>query len=143
MLNNRELQSRLDVALEQYVLSVGVEARSTLEIAKTIIFPSAMRYQTELAANGASLIAIDFDFDTRLLDTVTVVHARLLKTGSPHLEAALAHDHDAPLFDEARFFCDVVVPATLAVRHAGDELEGVVADDLWPLASYQEMLFIL
>ena len=30
-----------------------------------------------------------------------------------------------------------------AVRDAGDKLEALVADDLWPLATYQEMLFIL
>jgi glutamine synthetase len=30
-----------------------------------------------------------------------------------------------------------------AVRGSADELEGIVADDLWPLATYQEMLFIL
>ena len=30
-----------------------------------------------------------------------------------------------------------------AVRAAADELETLVADDLWPLATYQEMLFIL
>ena len=142
VLNNRELQSRLDVALEQYVLSVGVEARSTLEIAKTVIFPSAMRYQTELAANGASLKALDIDFDSSALETVSAL-MKSLQDGIADLETALGEDHEAPLYDEARFFCDVVVPATLAVRAAADELEGVVADDLWPLASYQEMLFIL
>jgi glutamine synthetase len=142
VLNNRELHSRLDVALEQYVLSVGVEARSTLEIAKTIIFPTAMRYQTELATNAASLIALGYEYDKRLLDEVTALIASL-GDGIAALETALAQDHDAPLFDEARLFCDVVVPATLTVRHASDELEALVADDLWPLASYQEMLFIL
>ena len=30
----------------------------------------------------------------------------------------------------------------LKVREAADELEGIVADDLWPLPTYQEMLFI-
>jgi glutamine synthetase len=30
----------------------------------------------------------------------------------------------------------------LAVREAADALEGVVADDLWNLPTYQEMLFI-
>jgi glutamine synthetase len=30
-----------------------------------------------------------------------------------------------------------------AVRSAADELEGVVADDLWPLPTYQEMFFVL
>ena len=142
VLNNRELHSRLDVALEQYVLSVGVEARSTLEIAKTIIFPTAMRYQTELATNAASLIALGYEYDKRLLDQVTSLMAEL-GDGIAALEDALAQDHEAPLFDEARLFCDVVVPATLVVRHASDELEALVADDLWPLASYQEMLFIL
>ena len=142
VLNNRELHSRLDVALEQYVLSVGVEARSTLEIAKTIIFPTAMRYQTELATNAAGMIALGYEYDKRLLDQVTALIAEL-GDGIVQLEAALAQDHEAPLFDEARLFCDVVVPATLVVRHASDELEALVADDLWPLASYQEMLFIL
>ena len=142
VLNNRELHSRLDVALEQYVLSVGVEARSTLEIAKTIIFPTAMRYQTELATNAASLIALGYEYDKRLLDQVTALIGEL-GDGIAALEDALAQDHEAPLFDEARLFCDVVVPATLVVRHASDELETLVADDLWPLASYQEMLFIL
>jgi glutamine synthetase len=36
-----------------------------------------------------------------------------------------------------------VIPAMAAVRKAGDTLEGMVADDLWPLAKYQEMLFIM
>jgi glutamine synthetase len=30
-----------------------------------------------------------------------------------------------------------------AVRAPADLLEGLVADDLWPLPTYQEMLFIL
>jgi glutamine synthetase len=30
-----------------------------------------------------------------------------------------------------------------AVRKAGDTLEGMVADDPWPPAKYQEMIFIM
>ena len=37
---------------------------------------------------------------------------------------------------------DQVVPAMTAVREAADKLETLVADDLWPLPTYQEMLFI-
>ena len=32
--------------------------------------------------------------------------------------------------------------AMLAVRKVADELEAVVSDDIWPLPTYQEMLFI-
>jgi glutamine synthetase len=35
------------------------------------------------------------------------------------------------------------LPAVEKVRSAADTLEGIVADDLWPLPTYQEMLYIL
>jgi len=35
-----------------------------------------------------------------------------------------------------------IVPAMLKVREHADKLEALVADDLWPLPSYQEMLFV-
>jgi glutamine synthetase len=35
-----------------------------------------------------------------------------------------------------------VVPAMAALRESGDALESVVPHELWPLATYREMLFI-
>jgi glutamine synthetase len=46
------------------------------------------------------------------------------------------------LLAEAQHFADEVLPAMASVRKYADELEGWVADDLWPLPTYQEMLFI-
>jgi glutamine synthetase len=37
---------------------------------------------------------------------------------------------------------DTLVPAMDGVRTAADRLEKVVADDLWPLPKYSEILFI-
>ena len=37
---------------------------------------------------------------------------------------------------------DSVIPAMDAVREIADRLEKLVADDLWPLPKYEEMLFI-
>ena len=37
---------------------------------------------------------------------------------------------------------DGSIPAMAAVRDAADTLEKVVADDLWPLPKYSEILFI-
>jgi glutamine synthetase len=45
-------------------------------------------------------------------------------------------------FQHAQHLCNVVIPAMAALRKTSDTLEGIVADDLWPLATYQEMLFI-
>ena len=37
---------------------------------------------------------------------------------------------------------DTVIPAMERVREVADKLERIVADDLWPLPKYSEMLFI-
>ena len=42
---------------------------------------------------------------------------------------------------EARAFVEDVIPAQAALRAVADELETVVADDLWPLPKYRELLF--
>jgi glutamine synthetase len=42
---------------------------------------------------------------------------------------------------EARVIVEQVIPAQNALREAADHLEGYVADDLWPLPKYRELLF--
>jgi glutamine synthetase len=140
--NHREMHSRYEIALEHYVLSVGVEARSTLEVASTSVLPAALRYQTELATNAAALTAVGIDFDT---STLKEVSAEVLKLQGAlaTLRAELGAEADGGALDEARFACEVLIPAMAAVRASADVLEAMVADDLWPLATYQEMLFIL
>ncbi|MCL4145797.1 UNVERIFIED_CONTAM: hypothetical protein GTU68_017774, partial [Idotea baltica] len=50
VLSERELESRLETYLEQYCLTVDVEANLTISMAKKLIFPAAIRYQSELAS---------------------------------------------------------------------------------------------
>ncbi|MBV8385973.1 MAG: glutamine synthetase type III, partial [Acidimicrobiia bacterium] len=140
--SHREMHSRHDIALEQYALSVGVEARLTLEIANTVILPAALRYQTELATNLASLKSIGVDGDSETLDEVSAAIAAL-RAGISTLRAELGHDAVATPLEEARHAQDNLLPAMTSTRIAADQLESLVADDLWPLPTYQEMLFIL
>ncbi|MGY4649843.1 glutamine synthetase [Mycobacterium sp. URHB0021] len=43
--NDRELHSRYEVRLEQYTLTIAVEAKLTLELGSTVILPAALRYR--------------------------------------------------------------------------------------------------
>jgi glutamine synthetase len=148
----REMHSRYEVGLEHYALTVGVEAKLTLEIGNTKVLPAAVRYQTELALNQQALRAAGVEADTTLLDAVTVP-LTALRAGLDELAKALSADvgHGVdgspagPLgaLAEAEHARDAYLPAMAAVREAADLLEGVVADDLWPLPTYQEMLYIL
>jgi glutamine synthetase len=140
--NEREMHSRFDVALEHYILSIGVEARATLEIGNTVILPAALRYQTELATNISSLKAAGIEGDTSTLDEVTAA-ITALRAGIAELREQLRHEHPDSVQAEAEHAGTGYLPAMESVRSATDTLEALVADDLWPLATYQEMLFML
>jgi glutamine synthetase len=140
--SERELNSRLEIALEQYVMSIGVEARLTLEMGSTMVLPAAVRYQTELAQNVAALIAAGVDADKSTLEPISGTLTGL-RAALAALSATLKAEHGHDLAAEALFARDSLLPAIAEVRAAADSLEGVVADDLWPLPTYQEMLHIL
>jgi glutamine synthetase len=141
VLSRRETESRMDIYLEHYIKSVNVEARQTIEMSKTMIFPAAIRYQGELAVTCANLKAVGYTFDTDTLDKVTALVKDLQDTTAA-LEKVAGHHSHGSLLEEAQCYCTKVVPAMAAVRKVADELEGIVADDHWPLPTYQEMLFI-
>jgi glutamine synthetase len=139
--NHREMHSRYEIALEQYALTIGVEARTTLEMATTVVLPAALRYQTELASNVTTMRAAGYEPDATSLDEVSEGIASL-RAGIAGLRAALDHEH-GDVEAEAEHAGTVLLPAMDLARSAADALECVVADDLWPLPTYQEMLFML
>jgi len=138
----REMHSRYDIGLEQYAMSIGVEARLTFEMGSTMVLPAALRYQTELAQNVGALLAASVPADTSTLEPVSIRLADL-RVALAALGDAIAGNSGHDVHAEALYARDSLLPAIEAVRTAADSLEGVVADDLWPLPTYQEMLHIL
>ncbi|WP_197374925.1 glutamine synthetase III family protein [Mycolicibacterium baixiangningiae] len=139
--NDREMHSRYEVGLEQYALTIQVEAKLCLELGSTVILPAALRYQTEVAQNVATLKAAGLEPSTSLLEDVSAPIAELVSTLAD-LKKGLEDHAGSSALDEASH-AQSLLPAMAAVRSAADTLEGVVADDLWPLPTYQEMLYIL
>ncbi len=114
-------------------------------MAKTMILPAALRYQAEVAAGGrrhqggrasrrrrADGAAQDADRDDR----------RVPDGDRRRSNTAVGHHADGDALAHAKHSRDAIIPAMTAVRAAGDKLETIVADDLWPLPTYREMLFI-
>lgn len=139
--SERELQSRVEVRYETYALTVAVEAKLALEIGSTVVLPAAVRYQTELAQNVATLKAAGVEPDLTLLQMVSEPIAALTAALAT-LKEGLSHHADSAT-EEAKHAQSALLPAMDAVRAAADTLETIVADDLWPLPTYQEMLYIL
>ncbi|MEH3157253.1 MAG: glutamine synthetase III [Gordonia paraffinivorans] len=142
VLSARELEARKDVILEQYSLTILVEAKESVEIAKTMILPAALRYQGELAAVAANLITAGLDATNPLLTDLSE-QIGALSAALATLEKGVDGFHGETESEEASYALETLIPAMASVREAVDALEGIVADDLWPLPTYNEMLTIL
>jgi glutamine synthetase len=141
VLSPRELHGRYETYLEQYNKSVNVEANLTAKIAKTTILPAALHYQTKLAETAAAVKGAGLSPDTTVLKQVSELIGKL-QAGLAGLESAVGHHGGGDALAEAKHFGGTVLPAMLKVREAADSLEGVVDDALWPLPTFQEILFI-
>jgi glutamine synthetase len=131
VLSKRELESRYEVWVEQYAIRANIEAETTHSIAKTMILPAALRYLALIRDSGAALGVAD---EVKgMLESLGKALAELETANAPNeLEG----------MDLALHARDKQIAAMAQVREAADKLEKVVADDLWPLPKYEEMLFI-
>jgi len=132
VLSRRELESRFEVMAEQYVTKINIEAETAADIARTQILPAATRHLAELHKSGVeALIGECNEAVEELVDAVRKLEG-----------ANEEHPHDVEILEHAKYMRDQVIPAMEAVREIADRLERIVADDLWPLPKYWEMLFI-
>jgi glutamine synthetase len=135
VLSERELASRVEINWERYVKVSNIEASCALDMARTMILPATAEYLGQLAAAPSS----------RGINSVCERVSGLadsLVDAIDALEHAQHAAHEAgTVQQEARAFVDKVIPAQGALRVVVDELETLVADDLWPLPKYRELLF--
>jgi glutamine synthetase len=131
VLSHRELEARQEVLTEQYVVKLNIEGETLAQMARTQIIPAVVRHLAELKAGGNKTLIEETD---ELLNEL-VFSVQKLESANE------VHDDDT-IEQEARYMRDVVIPAMDAVREVSDKLERIVADDLWPLPKYWEMLFI-
>jgi len=136
-----ELESRFEVYAEQYVLSIEVEAKLVIDMAKTMIYPAAMRYLSDLGMTAASMVDMGVELDGTIAKTVADEVNAMMSAVAELAEAVEKHDFDST--EEHMQFCANVIRGLMdEVRLHADALEAEVADELWPLPKYQEMLFI-
>jgi glutamine synthetase len=136
VLSARELHSRYEVFVEQYITKLNIEAETAAAMAKTMLVPAAVRYLGELAAAGESAA-----IGTLRAEVTGVLDELVAKIGELE-KANKSHPHDGDPLDHAVYVEQSVVPAMEAVREVADRLEGVVPDSLWPLPKYSEILFV-
>jgi glutamine synthetase len=108
-----------------------------------MILPAALKYQKEVGESIAAAKAAGAGSPAGV-ETFGVLVSSIndLTLGIKGLEKAQSHHADGSPYDHAKHMRGEVFPALSGLRAAADKLETMVDDELWPLPTYREMLFI-
>src|SRR4051812_34377881 len=136
VLSERELEARYEVMTEQYATKVNIEAETAATIARTQLLPAAVRHLAMLRSAGDGITTLE-SLGGEVGEMIEELTFAIRK-----LEDVNDHPEDLEGLEHAKYIRDEVIPAMEGVRGVADRFERIVADDLWPLPRYAEILFI-
>ena len=140
----QEAIARGEVALENYVKTVNIEALTMLEMANRDIIPALSDYVAKLGANlsakkaavgGAASLA-----ETTLITELASLNDKLF-AAVRKLERDLAETDKDNVKTASQAMAHIVIPDMEAVRAAADKAEKLTSAKYWPYPSYSDMLY--
>jgi glutamine synthetase len=143
VLSKRELESRFEIFVERYFMTINIEGETGQHMAQTMILPAAVQYLNDLltAAERAKSVGVSV---TGIMNTARDLSA-LIDELDTNVRVLAGHNQDLggdEVLSKAMHMRNNIIPALNAVRDAVDRLERIVPDDVWPIPTYRDMLFV-
>lgn len=150
VMQRNELEARNEVKWETYTKKVQIEARVLGDICMNHIIPVATHYQSRLAKNVQSMFDIFPREKATLLTSRNVKIIEEIAERTQFIETEVEELVNARKVanrienerDKAIAYHDTIAPKLETIRYQVDKLELLVADELWTLPKYRELLFI-
>ena len=150
IMNRKELEARNEVKWETYTKKIQIEARVLGDLTMNHIIPVATMYQTRLAQNVASMINVFGDEEGKTLTASNISIIRDIAERTQIIERKVEDLVNARKVankitserEKAIAYHDTVEPKMDEIRYHIDKLELTIADELWTLPKYRELLFI-
>ena len=150
VMKRNELEARNEVKWETFTKKIQIEARVLGDLSMNHIIPVATDYQSRLSRNVERLMAIYGPEEGRKLSerNMKIIreiadHTAFIEKGVEDMVNArkVANKIDDPR-TKAVAYHDTVETYLDPIRYHIDKLELIVADELWTLPKYRELLFI-
>ena len=150
VMSEKELAARNEVKWDTYTKRIQIEARVMGDLSMNHIIPVATHYQSQLAKNVQNMLQI-FSKEkveklcSRNIKIIEEIAERtqIIENGVDELINArkVANKIESER-EKAIAYHDTVAPKMEEIRYHIDKLELIVADELWTLPKYRELLFI-
>ncbi len=138
-----ELFSRQEIVYETYTKSINIEASAMIGMSRKLYMPAVIGYEKNVAktVNLLKETGVDFSAELRILTEVQKGLAETLKA-TETLEKLVAEAKKMEYgLEKAEKYRDEIVPAMAALRAPVDRLETMVDKKLWPVPTYEDLMF--
>ena len=150
VMKKNELEARNEVKWETYTKKIQIEARVFGDLSMNHIIPVATHYQSQLAKNVENVMQVFGEKEGKKLSERNIKIIREISERTEVIEKGVEDLVNARKvankIEDARAkavaYHDTVEPKLDAIRYHIDKLELIVADELWTLPKYRELLFI-
>lgn len=138
-----ELQSRVEILLDEYCKTLNIEALTMIDMAKKEILPAAAKYIKDIAktAELAKSCGAETVFEEETVKEISALVTEMYKALGT-LEADVQKVHSIEDTQEmANYFHDTIFADMGALRVPADKIETLVGKDYWPYPTYSDLLF--
>ena len=138
-----EVESRVEILLENYCTVLKIEASAMLEMLYKDILPAVNTYESDLASAALDKKAagITAGFESMLAEKISACGSEIY-TAAEKLETALsAASQIASTKEAAHFYHDSVLATMEELRTAADKAEALLGEKYLPYPTYGELLF--
>lgn len=150
VLNSKELHSRYEIRICEYVQKIQIEARILGDLAINHIIPTAIKYQNSLITSVKEIKEVFQDENEiqklagRRIGTIKQISVHTTQISiltQEMIEARKKANVKENCSERIEDYEFKVKPFLDKIRHHIDKLELIVDDEIWPLPKYRELLF--
>jgi glutamine synthetase len=140
ILTERELRSKIDIKLENYVKTKEIEYKYAVKVVNTLLLPAILKHINLLAKTNENLSKFNAESGVfvKELETLVKLYGEIRKYRAD-LDNFLNVDH-GDITATADEFASKGAEILENLREKVDIAEDLVADEFWPMASYQKLL---
>lgn len=144
--SRKELESRYEIGLEDYIKQINIEALTMLDMSRHQILPASIEYTSRIASSISTIKSAVHCADTSAQEEMVEELSAALSSFNKCIEkldraVETGGAMEGNSYTKASYYRNVVFKEMGELRCCGDRLETMVDSKLWPLPTYADMLF--
>ncbi len=141
--NRAEIDSRVDIILENYAKIIHIEALTLINMMNRDVIPAITAYTNSLceAVNNKNLIRADSSVEYELITRLSAANKEIFSLTASLKNAVASAERSTDAFEKACDYRNNILTLMADIRKYADSAESVVPNSYWPYPTYGDLLF--